>query len=129
MLSQLSGCIGHYSTFLHKNTSETLTRRITINRKILAQIWQNQYWGCSQSFLQFLKVSLALLRPHKLSIFLQQSCHRLGKFRETFYEPSIVSSQSQETMNLSHIGWWLLVQHISHLAWIYCYSTIRENNA
>ena len=127
MLSQLSRCIGHYSSFLHKNTSETLTRCITIDREILAQIWQNQHWGGSQPLLQFLKVSLALLGPHKLSIFLQQSCHRLGKFRETFYEPSVISSQSQETMNLSHIGWWFPIQHISHLAWIYCYSTIRDN--
>ena len=101
MLSQLSGSIGHYSSFLHKNTSETLTRCITIDQKTLVQIRQNQYWGCSQPLLQLFKVSLALLGPHKLSIFLQQSCHRLGKFRETFYEPSIVSSQSQETLNLS----------------------------
>ena len=129
MLSQLSGCIGHYSSFLHKDTSETLTRCITINRKVLAQIWQNQYWGCSQPLLQFLKVSLALLRPHKLSILLQQSCHRLGKFRKAFYEPSIVSGQSLETSNLSHIDRWLPVQHISHLAWIYCYSTIGDNMA
>ena len=127
MLSQLSGCIGHYSSFLHKNISETLTRCITIDRKALVQIWQNQYWGGCQSFLQFLKVSLALLGPHKLSIFLQQSYHRLGKFRETFYEPSIVSSQSQETTNLSYIGWWFPIQYIFHFAWIYCYSTVRDN--
>ena len=38
--------------------------------------------GCSQSPLQLFKVSLALLGPHKLSIFLQQNCHRLGKLRE-----------------------------------------------
>jgi hypothetical protein len=30
-------------------------------------------------------------------------------------------------MNLTHIGWWFLVQYISHLGWIHCYSTIRDN--
>jgi hypothetical protein len=69
MLSQLPGWIGHYSSFLHKNTSETLLRCITIDREVLGQIWQNQYWGCSQSLLQLLKVSMALSDHTNLAFF------------------------------------------------------------
>jgi hypothetical protein len=69
MLPQLPRCVSYNMCLLHKNTNQTLSRRITIDIKGLLQVWHHKHWSGSQPPLQLLKTVLTCLCPLELPIF------------------------------------------------------------
>jgi hypothetical protein len=81
---ELAGSIRHYFPILHKDTSQPLSRCITIDDKIPLNVWQSQHRGCCQSSFQLLKAFLTRLSPVELLLLLEQLHHGLGNLRKSF---------------------------------------------
>ena len=75
-----------------------------MNLEILAYIWQNQHWGCNQTFLQLLKAGLNILGPFELGVLIQQLHHGLRNLREILDESPVISCESKKTADLSNLG-------------------------
>jgi starvation-inducible outer membrane lipoprotein len=78
MVLQLSGCIGNDPSTLHQNTTESMSRCITIDHEVFLDIGQGKNRCGGKLLLQRLEVVLALGRPFKLISLLQQVGHGLG---------------------------------------------------
>jgi hypothetical protein len=71
MSLELSRSIGHYSVFLHKDTTQTDARSIAINIKALGNIWLSKNMSGSETILKGLKRFFTGWEPLKLNPILQ----------------------------------------------------------
>ena len=97
---QFSWRISYNFPTLHKNTIQTKPRRITIHSIIITTLRQVNNRGWSESVLELLKTLLTSLRPFKHGLLLSKSCQWVSNERKTLQESVIITSQSQEAMNI-----------------------------
>jgi hypothetical protein len=71
MLLELMGGIGHHLAFLHKNTTETDVRGITIDIKVLVNIWLSENGSGSKTIFESLKGFFTSLGPFELDPIFQ----------------------------------------------------------
>jgi hypothetical protein len=69
----------------------------------------------------------ALLTPNELGSLLQQLSHRLRNSREVWNESSIITGQSQKTLNLTDSCWRLPIHHFLHFIRINSYALLRDS--
>src|ERR1041384_3409357 len=102
MRSKLTRGVRYNLSVLHEYASESLPRGITIHLKILANIGQNQHWGCNQTLLQLLKTGFTFLRPYELGVLLQQFCHGFSNLGETLNESPVITCKSKKTTDFTN---------------------------
>jgi hypothetical protein len=73
------------------------------------------------------KSCITLRSPDKPGVFLHQSSHWLGYFREIWDESIIIASQSKKTLDLVNRDRSLLVQYFLYLGGIHHNSPIRQH--
>lgn len=81
---QLLGSIRNHLTMLHKNTTQTNTRSITVDLKASSIIGEDQYSGDHESTLQLEKTLFTFGVPIKESSLLSETSQRNGNTRESF---------------------------------------------
>jgi hypothetical protein len=129
MVLQLTGCISNDPPTLHQNTTESLSRGITIDHKVFLDVRQGKHRSSGELLFQSQKALLTLGHPLKLVGLLQQVGHELCYLGEILNETAIVTGQPKKTLDISHIAGLLPLFHSLNLGGINSNSLSSDNVA
>ncbi|MFS7976320.1 hypothetical protein Hanom_Chr10g00891121 [Helianthus anomalus] len=88
---ELTRCVSYNLVPLHKNTTKTEVRSITIDNEVVASVGQCENRSIAKHTLEGLKGRLLCGSPHKRLVFMGKSGKRHSDLGESFYKSSIIA--------------------------------------